>query len=68
MSEKVYGSENKFVLSPSVKEINEVSNIQIELITKRTGRSISHIGFAIQQKHKTQLAIPEILSKIKYLL
>ena len=60
-----YKDFNKFVIAPSVKEINAVSNIQIELITKRTGRSITHIGFDVTQKKQTQLAIPEILSEIK---
>lgn len=60
-----YKDFNKFVIAPSVKEINAVSNIQIELITKRTGRSITHIGFNVTQKKQTQLAIPEILSEIR---
>jgi len=60
-----YKDFNKFVIAPSVKEINAVSNIQIELVTKRTGRSITHIGFTVKQKQQTQLAIPEILSEIK---
>lgn len=60
-----YKDFNKFVLNTSIKEINEVSNIQIELITKRTGRSITHIGFTVKQKRQTQLAIPEIVSELK---
>ena len=60
-----YKDLNKKILSPAIKEINAVSNIQIELVTKRTGRSITHIGFTVKQKQQTQLAIPEILSEIK---
>lgn len=60
-----YKDFNKKILSPSIKEINEVSNISIELVTKTVGRKVTHIGFTVTQKQQTQLAIPEIVSELK---
>lgn len=60
-----YKDLNKKILAPSIKEINEVSNISVELVTKKAGRKVTHIGFTVTQKQQTQLAIPEIVSEIK---
>lgn len=60
-----YKDFNKFVISPSVKEINEVSTIEIQPFFKKTGRKITHIGFTVLQKGQRQLAIPEILEEAK---
>lgn len=56
---------NKFVLVPSIKEINTVSSIEIELLTQKTGRKVTHIGFLVKQKKQIQLAIPEVINEIK---
>ncbi len=60
-----YKDFNKFVISPSVKEINEVSTIEIQPFFKKAGRKITHIGFTVVQKGQRQLAIPEILEEAK---
>jgi hypothetical protein len=60
-----YKDFNKFVISPSVKEINEVSTIEIQPFFKKSGRKITHIGFTVVQKGQRQLAIPEILEEAK---
>lgn len=60
-----YKDFNKFVISPSVKEINEVSTIEIQPFFKKAGRKITHIGFTVVQKGQRQLALPEILEEAK---
>lgn len=60
-----YKDFNKFVISPSVKEINEVSTIEIQPFFKKAGRKITHIGFTVIQKGQRQLALPEILEEAK---
>lgn len=60
-----YKDFNKFVISPSVKEINEVSSIEIQPFFKKSGRKITHIGFTVAQKGQRQLAIPEIIEEAK---
>lgn len=60
-----YKDFNKFVISPSVKEINQVSTIEIQPFFKKAGRKITHIGFTVVQKGQRQLALPEILEEAK---
>lgn len=60
-----YKDFNKFVISPSVKEINEVSSIEVQPFFKKSGRKITHIGFTVIQKGQRQLAIPEMLEEAK---
>lgn len=56
---------NKFVLAPAMKEINQVSSIEIELVTQKTARKVTHIGFIVKQKRQIQLAIPEVINDLK---
>ena len=56
---------NQKVLQPSIKEINQVSSIEIELLTKKNGRKVTHIGFLVKQKKQIQLAIPEVINELK---
>lgn len=60
-----YKDFNKFVISPSVREINEVSSIEVQPFFKKAGRKITHIGFTVVQKGQRQLAIPEMLEEAK---
>ena len=60
-----YKDFNKFIINPSVKEINKVSSIEIQPFFKKSGRKITHIGFTVVQKEQRQLAIPEILEEAK---
>lgn len=60
-----YKDFNKFVISPSVKEINDVSSIEIQPFFKKSGRKITHIGFTVMQKGQRQLAMPELLGEAK---
>lgn len=55
----------RFVLNPAIKEINQVSSIEIELLTRKTGRKITHISFLIKQKKQIQLDIPEAINELK---
>ena len=56
---------NKFVLTTAIKEVNNVSSIEIELVTQKTGRKVTHIGFTVKQKKQIQLAIPEVINDLK---
>jgi plasmid replication initiation protein len=56
---------NKFVLIPAIKEVNQVSSIEIDLLTQKTGRKVTHIGFAVKQKRQIQLAIPDVINDLK---
>lgn len=56
---------NKYVLMPSINEINKVSSIEVELLQQKNGRKITHIGFLVKQKKQIQLAIPEVINEIK---
>jgi hypothetical protein len=56
---------NKFVIAPSVKEINKVSSIEVQPYFKKSGRKITHIGFTVVQKGQMQLTVPEILEEAK---
>lgn len=64
-SYEVFKVFNQKVLQPAIKEINTVSSIEIELLTKKTGRKVTKIGFLVTQKKQIQLAIPEVISEIK---
>lgn len=52
------------VLSPAIKEVNKVSNIEIKMRTKRTNRKVSHIGFQITMKTGSPLPTLEKLGSI----
>ena len=46
---------NRAVIQPAVKEVNELSNIQIELETKRKGRSVTGLRFLIRPNPQLSL-------------
>ena len=66
---KTYEEYRRFsqkVLMPAIKEVNDVSNIEIKLKVKRTNRKVSHLGFAVRRKETPNdtLPSPEALSSI----
>ena len=56
---------NQKVLQPAIKEINQVSSIEIELLQQKSGRKVTNIGFLVKQKKQIQLAIPEVINELK---
>ncbi len=46
---------NRAVIQPAVKEVNELSNIQLELETKRKGRSVMGLRFLIRPNPQLSL-------------
>lgn len=42
-----YSDFRKYVLQPAMKDINEVSDLQVEFVALKTGRKVSHIEFTI---------------------
>ena len=61
-SYEVYKDFKKHVLTPAIKEINNLSNIYITLKTKKTGRKITHIAFdVIENKQKSLLVSDGVL-------
>ncbi|RLF05685.1 MAG: hypothetical protein DRJ64_05315 [Thermoprotei archaeon] len=64
-SYSVYKKFKSSVLNPAIKEINNLSNIKIELKTKRTGRKISHIGFSVEENKQKLISISDGLTDIK---
>ncbi len=64
---KTYDEYRRFsqkVLSPALKEVNAVSNIEIKMKTKRTNRKVSHIGFQVIRKTDSPLASMDKLGSI----
>ncbi len=64
---KTYDEYRRFsqkVLSPALKEVNAVSNIEIKMKTKRTNRKVSHIGFQVSRKTDSPLPNMEKLGSI----
>lgn len=64
---KTYDEYRRFsqkVLTPAIREVNKVSNIEIKLKTKRTNRRVSHLGFQITLNGENILASSEGLSQI----
>lgn len=58
--EKSYNTFKVFnysILRPSVKEINEVSDISVQMEFKREKRKISHVRYLVERKHGYQLAM-----------
>lgn len=51
---------NKYVIKPAIKEINRVTDIIVDVTTKRSGRQIKYLKFSIQEKK--QLTIPFIFN------
>jgi hypothetical protein len=46
---------NRAVIQPAMKEVNELSNIQLELETKRKGRSVTGLRFLIRPNPQLSL-------------
>jgi hypothetical protein len=46
---------NRAVIQPAMKEVNELSNIQLELETKRKGRSVTGLRFIIRPNSQLSL-------------
>ena len=46
---------NRAVIQPALKEVNELSNIQLELETKRKGRSVTGLRFLIRPNPQLSL-------------
>lgn len=72
---KEFNDLNKRVLRPALKEINEKSNLHVEVQTKRTGRKITHLKFLIGYNVDFQPEFPlyestqgDNVAKIKNLL
>ncbi|MNZ44690.1 Replication initiation protein [compost metagenome] len=49
----------KFVIDPSVEQINEVSDIQVDWKPRKTGRKFSHLSFTMRFKQPPKIAEPE---------
>lgn len=45
---------NRSVLKPSIKEINEISDIKISLNIKKEGRRVVYISFFVEKKWYAQ--------------
>jgi len=56
---------NQKILQPAIKEINTVSSIEIELVSRKMGRRISEISFNVKEKKQIQLAVPEVINELK---
>ena len=57
---------NSKVLKPAIDEVNKVTDIQVELITKKTGRKVTEIGFKVSSTPKvTKNLLKEHVEQIK---
>lgn len=60
---KTYDEYRRFsqkVLVPAIKEVNDVSNIELKLKVKRTDRKVTHLGFQVVRKEASPLPAPEL--------
>lgn len=60
---KTYDEYRRFsqkVLVPAIKEVNDVSNIELKLKVKRTERKVTHLGFQVVRKEVSPLPSPEL--------
>ena len=55
ISYKQFKLLNRAVIQPAMKEVNELSNIQLELETKRKGRSVTGLRFLIRPNPQLSL-------------
>ena len=51
-----YKDLNKYVIKPAIKEINRVTDILVDVKSKRSGRQIKYLKFSIQERK--QLTLP----------
>ena len=64
---KTYDEYRRFsqkVLTPAIKEVNDVSNIEVTMKTRRTNRKVSHIGFKVERKDVSLVPTLEKLGAI----
>lgn len=54
------------IIDPAIKQINEISDIDVLLETRRTGRFISHLRFSINTSRNHQLLTSIVASKELY--
>ena len=55
ISYKQFKLLNRAVIQPAIKEVNELSNIQLELETKRKGRTVTGLRFIIRPNRQLSL-------------
>ena len=60
---KDYRDLKKFVIEPSVKEINKFTDLQIEYNPEKEGRRITKINFIIGEKTGVQLTLDLLLNQ-----
>lgn len=72
---KEFNALNQWVLKPALKEINEKSNLHVEVQTKRTGRKITSLKFLIGYNVDFRQEFPfyerteaDSIAKIKHML
>lgn len=46
---------NAKVLKPAIKEVNEFTNISVEMFTKNRGRKVIQLGFTVKEKEQRSL-------------
>ncbi|MFU0265241.1 replication initiation protein RepM, partial [Acinetobacter baumannii] len=56
---KTTGNLIAWVIDPSIKEINEQSDLKVTAIPQKTGRKFTHIKFTIKQKQKPKTLDPK---------
>jgi len=61
----VFKDFKRYVLSPAISEVNNLSNIYVTLKTQKTGRKITHISFDIKENKQELLPISDGLLDIK---
>lgn len=57
---KTTGNLMAWVVEPAVKEINELTELNITVSAKKTGRKYSHLEFIIKQKPKPKVKADEV--------
>ncbi|WP_139926441.1 replication initiation protein [Hymenobacter sp. DG01] len=71
----VFGDFNARVLQPSIKAINEVTDLEISLVTEKKGRAIKAVGFTVKQKPRAldadsspagTLSLPESITQAQF--
>lgn len=57
---KTTGNLMAWVVEPAIKEINELTELNITVSAKKTGRKYSHLEFIIKQKPKPKVKADEV--------
>ncbi|RUQ92924.1 replication initiation protein [Legionella septentrionalis] len=53
---------NKWVIKPSIKEINTHSNLQVYFSTRKEGRNVSKLYFDFEEKKQMQFSFEKLIS------